>query len=194
MKQQRSWIGKKLKIMKTREDRNGNAILDGSWNINYSVIDFSDYSQISHRVSNSETTESVYVTYTNEENGLSATVRFSLHENNAVKFGDQLDGNFVSEHEVLARLGLMKRVFIPNTYLSIDNRKVKFSDIALYEEAELTIKEMYAMGAGADLSQFTGKLAKGSNYLILGTKVTEVIDFKVNSFGLKVQIGRYIYE
>ena len=40
------------------------------------------------------------------------------------------------------------------------------------------------MGAGADISQYNGKLAKGSNYLILGNKILE----------FKEKFGTYIYE
>ena len=66
-----------------------------------------------------------------------------------------------------------KRVEDKETYLSITSQQVKKVDAYKYEETPLTIQEMYALGADADLSQYKGKLAKGSRYLILGDKVRE---------------------
>jgi len=182
--------------MKAQIDRLGNPIGDGSYNVDYDILDFSEYPQIYTDVSRSETTETVYVTYINNDNLNRIIVRFSNHTNNAIEFGDQLDGNFASRNEVLYYLGLKKRTFIPNTYLSIDNRHVSKKDIAkgIYEEAELTIKEMYDLGKDADLSNFVGKLAKGSNYLIIGNKVNECIDKYTDRLGIEKIRGKCIYE
>jgi len=178
---------------KVKEDRNGNVIFDGSWNVEPHIFDFSDYPQISYSVSNSETTETTYVNFYNAENNKQITVRFSMHDNNAVKFGDQLDGNFYTKNEVLYHLGLKKRVFVPKTRLWIITRQVAKVDIPSYEMADLTIKEMYALGANADISMYVGKIAKDSNYLILSDTIIEEAEKKSNMFGEVVTIGNYTY-
>lgn len=142
-----------------------------AYNVDYIVYDMTAYPTIEVSVSKSEGSESVYVYYTNTESNQRVTVRFSTHSNNAVMFGDQLDGNLTSIEDVLYRLGLAKREFVYDTGLSIWSRQVAKVQLANYEEAALTIQEMYALGAGADLSEYTGKLAKGSNLLILADKV-----------------------
>lgn len=170
--------------MKT--DRSGNYIGDGSSHTSYFV-----HEDIPYTVILSDNSESVYVRYYSGDKSI--TVRFSNHENNAVKFGDQLNGRLATKDEILFHLGLKKRTFIPNTYLSISSRMVKKIEVCKYEEAELTIKEMYDLGAGADLSPFKGKLAKGGNRLILGDKVEEVVETRTNVFGQSVQMGEFIY-
>ncbi len=183
------------KDMKTaKTDKTGNLIGDGSWNIDPTVYNFCNYPQISNTISESESTETTYVRYFNNENGKSITVRFSWHENNATKFGDQLNGFATSENEVLFHLGLKNRFFVPYTYLSIWTRMVSKKEIDKYEMINLTIKELYALGKNSDLSAFTGKLAKDSNFLILGDKVTEQVSTKTNILGGGVQLGKYIYE
>lgn len=177
-----------------KKDRAGNEIGDGTHHSYYRVSEFNEYPEIKSSVSESATTESVYVTYTNTKNGETVTVRFSDHENNATKFGDQLNGNSYSDNEILHRLGLKQRVFIPDTYLMIDSRQVAMKKLDQFEEAPLTIKEMYDLGKDADISQHKGKLAKGSNYLILGDKVTEQINTGRDYFGNPVQRGKYIYK
>lgn len=163
-----------------REDRNGQPIGDGSVHFPYEVVDFSGYPQISHRVSESVGTESVYVTYTNEDTGAKATVRFSGHENNATKFGDQLSGWYNNspvkqqmENELKYRLGLVDRKYIYAK--SIPTRSVSNKELAAgtYPEADKTIQELYELPVGTDLAQYKGKLAKGSRYLITGGKVKE---------------------
>ena len=176
--------------MKT--DRFGNYIGTGSSTTYYRVEDFSDYPQISASVSKSDTTESVYVRYYNSDNGNAITVRFSDHSNNATLFGDQLDWTATRE-EILFHLGLATRTFIPDTRLYIDSRQVGKKTLNQYEEAELTIGEMYELGAGADLSMFTGKVAKSSNYLIQGTQVQEVEVARSNISGQKARQGKFIY-
>jgi hypothetical protein len=141
------------------------------FNVDYIAYDMSEFPMVEVSVSKSETSESVYVYYVNTDTMERVTVRFSNHNNNAVQFGMQLDGNMTTKMDVLYRLGLAKREFVYDQGLSIWNRQVAKLQLANYEEAELTIQEMYALGAGADLSQYTGKLAKGSNLLILGDKV-----------------------
>ena len=175
-------------------DRSGNYIGDGKYHVNYKVFDFPEYPFISNSVEKSDTTESVYVTYRNNQNDKKITVRFSLHENNAVKFGDQLNGVLATKDEVLYNLGFKNRKFIPLKRLMIESRQVKKSQIPQYEQAELTIKEMYDLGANADISQYKGKLAQNSNLLILGDKVTEFEETGLNAFGQKVFVGDYIYE
>jgi len=184
-----------MKTNLNKTDRKGNQIGDGSCHVDYTIIDFSEYPQVSSSVSLSETTESVYVAYENKENGKTITARFSHHVNNAVAFGDQLNGFVASEDEILYRLGLKTRTFVPDTFLYIDKRKVAKKDIAagLYEFAELTIREMYDLGKGADLSAYTGKIAKDSNWLIEGNRVEEEIKTSINFMGQSVQLGRYIY-
>ena len=51
-----------------RTDKNGNYIGDGRFHVNHEVFDFSKYPQIETSVNFSDTTESVYVTYYNNEN------------------------------------------------------------------------------------------------------------------------------
>ncbi|MDR1847996.1 MAG: hypothetical protein LBR17_07790 [Bacteroidales bacterium] len=183
-----------IKFMAT--DRLGNEIGDGSYHIEPSIFDFSkEFPQIRTNINYSETTESTYVKYTNDENGKSITLRFSNHENNAVRFGDQLNGFLATADEVLFHLGLRTRKFIPKTYLSISTRQVSKKDLASgkYEFADKTIKELYAMGKGADISKYKGKIAKDSNNLILSDVVNEYEEQRRNAFGEPVTIGKYIY-
>jgi hypothetical protein len=179
---------------KVKTDRSGNYIGDGKYHVKYSTFDFSEYPQIDTNVSLSETTESVYVTYKNNDNDKSITLRFSTHENNAVKFGDQLDGNIASKNEILYKLGLMNRKFIPKKRFSIRWSQPKKIDLHKYEIADKTMKELYDMGEGADISMYKGKLAKDSNYLITGDVVESFIESKKDFLGNEVQVGDYIYE
>lgn len=78
----------------------------------------------------------------------------------------------------------MRRIFVPNTHLIIGKQSVAKKNLSNYEEAELTIQEMYALGEGADLSKYVGKIAKGSNYLIYSDKVLKYED----------KFGEYKYE
>lgn len=180
---------------KNRIDSMGNIIGNGDYHAGYTVFDFSDYPQISAKTALSETTESVYITYRNDDNSRRITVRFSNHINNATIFGDQLNGLTVSKDEVLYHLGLKERTFVPDTYLSIAKRCVAKKDIesGMYSFADVSIKDMYALGKGADLSPYKGKIAKDSNYLILGDKVEEFIKTSMNWLGFEVQIGHYLY-
>ena len=178
-----------------RTDRSGNPIGDGSYHHNYDIRDFGDkYPEIEHTVNLSQSTESVYVTYSSPKTHKSVTLRFSDHENNAVKFGDQLNGILASDDEVLYKLGYKKRTFIPLKRLFIGTQQIAKKKLKDYEEADKTIQELYALGAGADLSKYKGKRAKGSNYLILDDKVGEYIETRRNFLGNKVQIGDYVYE
>ena len=161
-------------------DADGNMIGDGSIHRPYSIVDFSGYPQISHSVSKSATTESVYVTYRNEETGDKAVVRFAGHNNNATRFGDQMvgwDGDSPyakrNENELKYRLGLVDKNIKYGTH--IDMRSVSNADMesGKYEEADITLAELYALPAETDISQYTGKLAKGSRELILGDVVKE---------------------
>ena len=160
---------------KAKTDRSGNYIGDGSSHVDYFVEDMTEYPQVKISVSKSDSTESVYVRYFNEDNAESITARFSTHENNAVKFGYQLNGYIATKNEILYKLDLINRKFVPNTYLSITKRQVKKLDLPKYEESDLSIKEMYDLGEGADISMHKGKIAKGSNYLIQGNTVEKII-------------------
>lgn len=175
-------------------DKSGNVIGEGGWNVQYSVMEFEDYPQVTSSVSESKTSESVYVTYTNKDNNRFITVRFSNHENNAVRFGDQLDGFRVTKNEVLAHLGLKKRVFIPKKkFLYIATRQVKKKEVQNYEEADKTMRELYALGVNADISSYMGKIAQGSTYLILGEKVEEHQESRLDALGQLVPIGNWEY-
>lgn len=176
-----------------KQDRSGNYIGDGSYHVDFNVFDFKEYPQISTNVSKSSTTESVYVTYRNENDDNSITLRFSTHENNAVKFGDQLNGYIASRDEVLAHLGLKKRIFIPKKYLRIESRQVAKNKIQDFEMADKTIQELYDLGANTDISKYKNKLAKNSNLLILGDRVEELEETRRDAFGNPVKIGTYIY-
>ena len=177
----------KTENMKAIVDSRDSVIGDGSVHADYKVFDFSKkYPQIVASVSKSLNSESVYVYYRNKDNGRVITCRFSWHENNATRFGDELIGGIAEPDEVLFHLGLKTRTFIPKTKLFVPSRTVSKKDLesGRYEEADKTINEIYEMGAGADISQYNGKLAKGSNYLILGNKILE----------FKEKFGTYIYE
>lgn len=177
--------------MKNLTDREGNFIGTGIISAKYEVIDMSDYPEVEVKVDKSLTTESVYVKY---YLGLEKVVcRFSHHNNNAVKFGDQLNGYLAEKNEILALLGLKKRTFVPNKYLTFGKKQVKKSQCVNYEETDLTIKEIYALGKDADISKHVGKLAKGSNWLILTETIEEVEETRINQFGTRVFIGKYIY-
>ena len=169
-------------------DRHGNFIGDGCFHVGFHVEQIEG---VTSSVSKSSTTESVYVTYRCGDRSI--TCRFSNHQNNAVKFGDQLNGKLASRDEIMYHLGMKSRTFVPNTYLSIWTRQVAKKQLHTFEEADLTMDDLYAMGEGADISAFTGKLAKGSNLLILGSKVDLCVETRVNALGQSVQIGKYIY-
>lgn len=186
-------VNNQLLNIAMKTDRFGNYIGTDSSHTYYRVEDFSDYPQISSSISKSDNTESVYVRYYNSDNSQTIVVRFSDHSNNATLFGDQLDWT-ASREEILFHLGLATRTFIPDTRLFIDSRQVSKKTLDQYQEAELTISQMYELGAGADLSDYTGKLAKGSNYLIQGTKVKEFEDTRIDAFGNERRVGRFVYQ
>ena len=171
-------------------DRLGNNILTAEFHAKYDVIKFNNY-KILTSIDFSQTTESVYVTY--RYNDKSITCRFSNHICNAVEFGDQLDGNLATPNEILYKLGLVSRIFIPETFLYIDKYSVKKSKMVNYEECELTLKEMYNLGANFDISKFTGKLAKGTNTIINGSKIEVVEKTGINRLGSKIVYGTFIY-
>ena len=174
-----------------RTDRLGNYIPDFG-NCDYWILNFPG-TDIQSEVNFSEKTESVYVRYSSSKTHRCVTCRFSWHVNNAVLFGDQLDGRFASEDEILYRLGYKKREFLPDTRLWIASQKVAKKRLHLYEEAPLSIQEMYALGEDADLSEYKGKLARGGNYLILGDKVEKVKETGRDWLGREVVYGTYIY-
>lgn len=63
------------------------------------------------------------------------------------------------------------RELLKRLQIHIPARQVGKAKLADYEIAELTLDEMYALGEGADISMYTNKVAKGSNWLILGTYI-----------------------
>ena len=89
----------------TREDQYGSSIGNGTSHVQYHAINTAAFPQVNVTVNTSGTTESVYVTYTNNDNAMSTTVRFSNHMSNAVMFGDQLDGALATELQILFRIG-----------------------------------------------------------------------------------------
>jgi hypothetical protein len=101
----------------------------------------------------------------------------------------------VSDNEILHRLGILGRVFIPLKRKRILSRAVSKKDIlkGIYEEADKTIKELYALPVGTDISMYKGKIAKGGNSLIQGDKVEEYIEQRTGYFGETVTLGDYIY-
>lgn len=121
------------------------------------------------------------------------TVRYSLHESNATKFGEVL-GSTETEDEVLSYLGYATRTFIQAFRPFIATEQVKNKNVKNYEQAELTIQEMYALGIGADLTPYVGKVAKGSNYLIIGNTVEKSYERRQNILGEWVNVGRYEYK
>lgn len=157
-----------------KKDRYDNVISDGTIHAIYDVHNFAEdgYDFIESSVSLSNTSESVYVKYTNTRNLKSVSVRFSWHASNGVQFGDVLTHTDVNE--ILYRLGVKGKRIINNTRPFIMTRFLKKKDVAQYEEAPLTIQEMYALGIGADLSSYKGKVAKGGRHLIQGDKVEEI--------------------
>lgn len=173
-----------------KTDRIGNYIGDGTFHADYTTFEIDN---VTVDVNLSETTESVYITYTNVLNGNTCRVRFSNHECNAVKFGNILDGNFCTLNDVMYHLGMIERVFVPETYLYISSITVGKKDLDKYEVSDLTIQEMYNMGEGADLTKHVGKLALNSNYLIQDNIVRKFNKTKRNVFGFDVQVGKFVY-
>ena len=169
--------------MKARTDKHDNPIGDGAFHCTYDVIDLASYG-IRSVVSFSDTTESVYVSYINDNNGKRITARFSHHINNAVKFGDQLNGFLATENEILFHLGLMKRTFKPDIILQLGRNTVKAKKIHEYKSCGLTLSELFQLGAGADVSMYTGMLIEGTNEVITSSKI--------NSYEGK--FGSFIYE
>lgn len=185
--------GKKQNV---KVDKNGNPIGDGNFHVKYKVESFDEYPQIKSSVSKSNTTESVYVTYRNTENGKSIKVRFSNHENNATKFGDELNGHYTFKDEILYHLGLRKREFVPLVRAFIPFRQVSRKDLknGVYSESKYTIEEMYdKVKRGESISDEVGKLAKNSNHLILRNGEMKE-ETRKNIFGETVKVGDYIYK
>lgn len=177
----------------TREDQYGSSIGNGTSHVQYHAINTAAFPQVNVTVNTSGTTESVYVTYTNNDNAMSTTVRFSNHMSNAVMFGDQLDGALATDLQILFRIGLASRTFAPSTSVVIETKQIKKAIMSQYEECALTMQELYALGEGADISAHTGKLAKGSNRIIVSTTVVRINNTMINRLGEEVQLGTYTY-
>ena len=157
--------------MKATTDKHDNPIGDGAFHCTYNVIDLTSYG-VRSTISFSDTTESVYVSYINDNNSKRITARFSHHINNAVKFGDQLNGFLATEDEILFHLGLMKRTFKPAIILQLGRNTVKAKKIHEYKSCGLTLPELFDLGAGADVSMYVGMLIEGTNEVITSSKIT----------------------
>jgi hypothetical protein len=169
--------------MKAITDKHDNPIGDGAFHCTYDVIDLTSYG-VRSAISFSDTTESVYVSYINDNNGKRITARFSHHINNAVKFGDQLNGFIATENEILFHLGLMKRTFKPDVILQLGRNDVKAKKIHEYKSCGLTLSELFDLGAGADLSMYVGMLIEGTNQVITSSKISS----------RESKFGSFIYE
>lgn len=157
----------------------------------YKVMDLSKYG-VTSSVSESQSSESIYVYYSY---GIErVAVRFSLHMNNAVQFGDQLDGNTATEIEVLHRLGLAKRTFIPLVRKWISKESVSKKVAKTLPECQLTLKELYELPVGTDISMYRGMVVKNTTFRLCADTVQEVAETRINSFGDAVAIGDYKYE
>ena len=169
--------------MKATTDKHDNPIGDGAFHCTYNVIDLTSYG-VRNSISFSDTTESVYVSYINDNNSKRITARFSHHINNAVKFGDQLNGFLATEDEILFHLGLMKRIFKPAIILQLGRNTVKAKKINEYKSCGLTLPELFDLGAGADVSMYMGMLIEGTNEVITSSKITSY----------EGKYGSFIYE
>lgn len=169
--------------MNAIKDKHDNPIGDGSFHCSYNVIDLSSYG-IRSVLDFSETTESVYVSYINDNNGKRITARFSNHINNAVKFGSQINGFIASENEILFHLGLKKRIFKPALILQIGRDMVKAKKIHEYKSCGLNLSQLLKLGAGADLSMYKGMLIEGTNEIITSNRI--------NSY--EASYGDFIYQ
>lgn len=166
------------KVAKT--DRFGFQIGDASHHSRYEVREFPNHPEVVSSVSKSWNSESVYVKYFNTKNARSITVRFSNHMNNAVLFGNQLTPAATNE-EILYELGILGRKPIIEESPRIVQQQIAKKDLDKYEEAELSLQEMYKLGIGADISKYKGKLAKNSNLLI----ESDTIKSKFNIVGFE---------
>lgn len=160
--------------MNVREDRAGHTIGGYDDEASYHVENFEGL-PIEHQVQKSLSTESVYVIYWRADIDVMerklVKVRFSWHDSN----DDVIDGNNSSaRNEILSRLGFLKKKVIPYMSKKVLNRYVAKKKVKDFEMCELTINEIYELPVGTDISNFTGKLAKDSNILILGNKVENV--------------------
>lgn len=160
--------------MKERYDENDQPIGDGTTHCSYRIEDFGEL-PVRAIVSESYSTESVYVTYTNLDSHVSVKVRFSSHTCNDVKFGAAIDGNTSdARNEILFRLGFIDRIPVPFFVNHIHTQYVAKKKLHAYEEADKTIAEIIALPAGTDISEYRGKLAKGTTKMITSDKVLRV--------------------
>lgn len=160
--------------MKERYDENGHLIGDGSWHHPYHIEEFPGLN-LRITVQKSATTESVYVFYMNRETLEYAKVRFSSHISNDLKYGAVIDGKSPdARNEILFRIGLMTKTFIPRFVNHIHTQYVAKKKLHLYEEADKTIAELTALPAGTDISEYRGKIAKGTTLMITSDKILSV--------------------
>jgi hypothetical protein len=144
--------------MKAREDKHGNPIGDGSRHVGYDVYDFSERGDIKVSVSESVTSESVYVYYRFGDRV--ATVRYSDHICGGVIDGAYiLGGTPYTGKEILAALGFIRKVWRPNAYVEV-GQTVKKSRRGEYAMCPLTRAELRAKGVGADIGEYTGMLVE----------------------------------
>ena len=169
--------------MKAKTDKYDNPIGEASFHCRYNVIDLTSYG-IRSTVSFSDTTESIYVTYINDNNSKRITARFSYHINNAVRYGDQLNGFLANEDEILFHLGLKTRTFKPDVVLQLGRNAVKAKKIHEYKSCGLTLAELFDLGDGADISMYLGMLIEGTDKVITSSKITSC----------EGKYGSFIYE
>lgn len=161
-------------MAKERYDINGQMIGDGNSHCLYHIEEFPGL-PIKTNVQKSLSTESVYVTYLNMETLEIAKVRFSSHTCNDVEFGAVIDGyTSNARNEILYRLGFMTKEFVPYFMNHIHTQPVAKKKLHLYEEADKTIKELIGLPVGTDISEYRGKIAKGTNMMITSDKVLSV--------------------
>lgn len=160
--------------MKERFDENGMMIGDGNTHCTFNIEDFTGY-PIKATVSESLSTESVYVTYLNTETLALAKVRFSSHICNDVKFGAVVDGRSSdARNEILYRLGFLNRRTVYKKFNWISRQSVAKKKLHLYEECDKTFEELRSLPTGTDISEYKGKLLKGTAEVITCDKVFEL--------------------
>lgn len=186
-------------MAKDRYDREGYLIGNGDYHVDYYIEDMANY-PVDIQVQKSSSTESVYVHYRNREDFEQAlrddfetdirvaTVRFSHHTCNGLRFGHYLPGDSSNNRiEILYRLGFAVRnveeVYSPYIHIAPIAKK----KAAQMELCPFTLAELRSRGTGADLSDVKGTVISQSNghcYIILDAVVGQSVTKKV-SYSLK---------
>lgn len=79
-----------------------------------------------------------------------------------------------ARNEILYRLGFIDRVFIPSYRNLVTHQAVAKKKLHLYVECDKTLSELIALPEGTDISEYKGKLAKGSTEMITSSIVKRV--------------------